>query len=498
MSKIHVVRWMVAGLLAACGAQTIGADPGDVFYVNRNNISGVEDGLTWGTAFTTVQAGIEFARLQFGGEVWVAQGVYGEERENAGAVRLRPGVDLYGGFTGKEVLRSQRAPLANPTILDGSASAGGAPAVTVVIGANDVVIDGFTIRGGRGQDGGGMTNIAVSPTIVDCVFRDNASERFGGAMLNVDGAAPRIIDCVFTNNRADESGGAVANTDAQPEFVDCLFSLNSAGIAGGAIFNTPGADIVVRGTMFEYNTAETGGGAVFNEGAQPSFEACTFLGNTAEEFGGAIFNNFNEDNSVASDTLAVNCVFARNYAEGGGGAITSLSSVMTAVNCTFADNESLDGGSAFFNNGAQTDVLNSVLWYNTEPVFTNVLSSSTLVRWSNVGGGDAGPNNIALDPMFVDRPNNDYSVLPESPNIDAGTLNGAPKVDILGTSRPLGNGVDMGAYETAGPGSEPVFPGCFEDGGETKQADGGMVLVMLAMAGAMVAARRNRMHSRAG
>jgi predicted outer membrane repeat protein len=481
---------MIVGLMLVCGGQSVQADPGDVFYVNRNNISGVEDGLTWATAFTTIQAGVDFARNQFGGDVWVAQGVYNETRANSGALVLRPGVNLYGGFEGREVIRGQRDPLGNPTIIDGSVSANGSPAVTVVIGAANTVIDGFTIRGGRGQDGGGMTNIGVSPTVVNCVFRDNRSERFGGAMLNVDQASPRIVDCVFTNNQAEESGGAVANTDAQPEFIDCLFSLNTAGIAGGAIFNTPGSDIVVRGTMFEFNVAETGGGAVFNEGAKPYFEACTFLSNEAGGFGGALFNNLNEDDVIAADTLAVNCVFAKNYAEEGGAAITTLASIMTAVNCTFADNESPNGGSAFFNNGADTDVLNSVLWYNTEPVFTNVLGSNTLVRWSNVGGGDSGPNNIALEPMFTDRMNNDYSILPESPNIDAGTANGAPNVDIRGIARPQGDGIDIGAYEEFGPGSEPGMPGCFETDGESQNADGGTLLIMLAMAGVLVGRRR--------
>lgn len=490
MSKIHVVKAVLAILFVATSVQTANADPGDVFYVNRNNISGNEDGLTWRTAFSTVQAGIEMARSRFGGEVWVAQGVYNERRENAGAVRLRPGVALYGGFSGNEVLRSQRDTLARPSILDGSVSANGTPAVTVVVGSSEAILDGFTIRGGRGQDGGGMTNIGVSPTIVDCVFRDNTSVRFGGAMLNVDEAFPRIIDCVFTNNSAQQSGGAIANTGAQPEFTNCLFSLNTAGIAGGAIFNTPGSDIVVRGTMFEFNDAATGGGAVFNEGAKPSFEACTFFSNTAGGFGGALFNNFNEDDGITADTLAINCVFARNYADQGGGAISTLASVMTAVNCTFADNESPGGASVFFNNGADTNVLNSILWYNTDPVFTNVLGSNTLVRWSNIGGGDSGPNNIALEPMFTDRPNNDYSLLPQSPNIDAGTKNGAPKTDINGIPRPQGPGIDLGAYETPGPGSTQPPGGCFQQSGEPTQANPGTGLVFLGLALALIVRRK--------
>lgn len=41
----------------------------------------------------------------------------------------------------------------------------------------------------------------------------------------------------------------------------------------------------------------------------------------------------------------------------------------------------------------------------------------------------------------------DYRLEQNSPAIDAGTLEGAPKTDIEGTTRPCGDGVDIGAYE---------------------------------------------------
>ena len=57
---------------------------------------------------------------------------------------------------------------------------------------------------------------------------------------------------------------------------------------------------------------------------------------------------------------------------------------------------------------------------------------------------------VETSPGFVDfRPDGsgDYRLLPTSPMIDAGTGEGAVGIDLVGTTRPRGGGVDVGAYE---------------------------------------------------
>lgn len=57
---------------------------------------------------------------------------------------------------------------------------------------------------------------------------------------------------------------------------------------------------------------------------------------------------------------------------------------------------------------------------------------------------------ITADPGFVKfAPDGtgDYRLLPTSPNVDAGTDQGAPRIDFAGTARPQGGGVDVGVYE---------------------------------------------------
>ena len=76
-----------------------------------------------------------------GDEVWVSQGGYQEN------ITIPAGVGLYGGFAGAEASRNARAVGAHPSILDGGSGIG----YIVVSQGMNVVLDGFTVRNGRGS-----------------------------------------------------------------------------------------------------------------------------------------------------------------------------------------------------------------------------------------------------------------------------------------------------------------------------------------------------------
>lgn len=207
------------------------ASVADVWYVDKANGSGVENGTSWASAFTTIQPAIDAAFADGGGEVWIAQGTYGELRASLffdplidiGALALKEGVSIFGGFEGIETSREERDWLQNATIIDGSMSRGGESAFTVILGANSSVLDGFTIMGGRGTGrlnfGGGLFTPNTSMTIRNCKFVGNEAHS-GGAIGNEAGTLI-IDDCEFFNNKALRfTGGAVAG-DGNITFSGC-------------------------------------------------------------------------------------------------------------------------------------------------------------------------------------------------------------------------------------------------------------------------------------
>lgn len=58
-----------------------------------------------------------------------------------------------------------------------------------------------------------------------------------------------------------------------------------------------------------------------------------------------------------------------------------------------------------------------------------------------------GENFVEADPLFVNNTINDYRINQNSPAIDKGSSNLAPRFDLLGNPRPMGKSYDIGAYE---------------------------------------------------
>ncbi len=382
-----------------------------MWFVDKDNISGTEDGTSWATAFTTIQPGIDAASVAGGGEVWVAEGIYDEPRTSpnadpsgvdTGSVVMKSGVSIYGGFVGTETARSERDWEIHVTTIDGSTSRGGSPAYHVLATSGNARLDGFTITGGNANgpswsgQGGGMFNSSSSLTLANCTFLNNASNFTGGALFNRSDASPTITNCSFIDNFAGTSGGAIANdTRNNPTLTNCSFIGNSAGIEGGAIKNNNNSSPTLTNCSFFNNS-------VINSG-RPDFA-----------FGGAIANE-----TFCSPTLT-NCSFFGNFTSGDGGALRSSgNSFPTLINC--------------------------ILWGDSPQEISG--NSVPTVSFSLIQGGHAGTGNLDMDPLFIDPENGDLRIFLESPAVDSGTSDGAPNDDIRGVLRPQGAGWDMGAYE---------------------------------------------------
>jgi len=368
-----------------------------VWYVDRDNAAGPWDGTTWQKAFRTIQEGIDVAFVAGGGEVWVAEGMYGEARTApnsdesgvlTGALVMKQGVDLYGGFAGTETSRDQRNWETHLTTIDGSTARAGSVAYHVVCGANNATLDGFTITGGNANGpffplnyGGGMYNSTVSPTVSNCTFTGNSASDTGGGMYNYfHPGSPTITNCTFTGNSAGVNGGGMASGGDALAVSDCTFSGNTAsngggmwngdGLAivtnctfsgnsaysstsdlcsGGAMFNQQ-TSAIVTGCLFADNSAEYMGGAINYIYSLPTVTDCTFTGNSAGRYGGGICSTSNAGNPSTWGTVS-NCTFSGNSAGwNGGGMFTQhwdpvpAVTLLTVTDCTFVSNSAAGGG----------------------------------------------------------------------------------------------------------------------------------------------------------
>ncbi len=268
------------------------------------------DGSTWATAFTSIQSALDAS--QPGDEVWVAAGSYLE------TVQLTPGVGLYGGFTGSEIVREQRDWTLNVTTLDGERLR---RLVEVPEGAGrDTVLDGFTLANGSKLQSPGCAIHCVnaSPTLRNNRISNNGIPTsgaggggFGGIIgyrwpgaLNslaeedgpeytdpVVGAAAwlensnaLIEDNILFRNNADEAGG-IAAIGGSPEFRRNTFRENH-----GALVLRGGNALVEGNTFLANSRASAFGGAILSDGGAPTITANVFEGNETRNsaLGGAV------------------------------------------------------------------------------------------------------------------------------------------------------------------------------------------------------------------
>ena len=426
-------------------------------YVDAN-VSTPGTGVSWAEAFADIQDGIDACRcaalaLNASCQVWVAAGTYTTDQGNRrDTVRLRPLVELFGGFSGNETSREERDWEVNVTRLDG-----GGTAYHVVTGADDATIDGFTISGGiaDGTGGGGdlhgagMYNVSVSPRVANCTFRENATywddwgcwlscelagfgggmynenasptvvnstfaankaQVGGGGMANVAGSAPTVTACTFDDNRSfggslftlhySGYGGGMYNDGSSPSVTECTFSNNST-IFGGGMYNTASSPVVSR-CSFEGNTAYGfngdaaqwygSGGGMYNIGGAPVVENSLFTGNLSDNSGGGMSN-------VSSSPLVRNCVFTENasfsmnyYSGRGGGMFNDSAAEPLVTGCRFSGNTAGWGGGMYNFREAMPTIANCIFEGNLANGYCNSISS---------GCGGGGMYNHGASPKMV-------------------------------------------------------------------------------------------------
>jgi parallel beta-helix repeat protein len=478
-------------------------------HVDSSSPGPLHDGLSWATAFLTIQAGIA-AAASSEAEVWVADGVYPE------TVTMASSVEVYGGFEGhgglEETDRAERDIVAHVTQIDARTADAGSPADhTVVFGAiTGARLDGFTITGGVADgpppdaDGGGVIFVGTdaSNTLVSCLIVDNSATEYGGGMF-LDASAPRITGCVITGNVANRGGGVAAINASSPEIDHCQFRGNHALSFGGGVGMAYDSSPSVSNTVISGNTSTLSGAGIYAVvSSNPDFTNCIVRGNFPGTEGGGAWINFDSDpvftnlifvgnpsqsiheNDTACDPLVSFCLFDDNpdgdYWNENTELLTGAASMETLAEVTdildnplslpifrpsvtgswtetpvhdpLANRTVLVDASAEFASG---DLVGRWVVTNTAAGLESLIVANTAVSLEVVGDVTSIPASAAQGTSFEIM---DHRLAAGSPAIDSATAVGAPADDLLGTPRPQALGFDIGALEaqariTAAPAS---------------------------------------------
>ena len=129
---------------------------GNVIYVD-SSATGANDGTVWGDAFTDLQDALFAARFYPQvNEVWVAAGTYRPDpaSDRTRSFTLYDSIQVFGGFSGTEAQRNQRAPQTNITRLSGEIGTSGSGdnshhIVIAEAACTNCILDGFEIVKGN-------------------------------------------------------------------------------------------------------------------------------------------------------------------------------------------------------------------------------------------------------------------------------------------------------------------------------------------------------------
>lgn len=358
----------------------------------------------------------------------------------------------------------------------------------------------------RGAGGGACNGGAY---FINCYYTNNFSSGSAGAILASSSSI--ISNCYFVNNRSVSYGGAtylgsvydstyITNTGryggaTYKGSVDRCYFYGNVGTtyAGGTHYTDS------RNSIYIGNYSPSGGGA-----DKGSFYNCYFRDNYSTSGGGIVVsapayltNNIFINNrglhgaavNTGSGANIVNCIFIRNKSSqsGGimGGKYTETTWKGTFINCLMAENSSdsyspmygrlVTGDSVFINCTIISNQCNASgkRWAPASGVFTNTLfhgnanfdiEKGELVNclFGTVNMANVTTNNACIvlaNPLFNPKKNPKHPFYPHksSPAIDAGII--VPEllytniVELGGTKRIKGKTVDIGAYETLGPGT---------------------------------------------
>jgi hypothetical protein len=320
---------------------------------------------------------------------------------------------------------------------------GGGIAVVSALASKQLYLDGNVIDSNLLECptninglGGGIALSNLVATVVNNEILNNRIEILVppasaiGAGMNFEYPAG---GSVVTGNRFEGNEGTRSGTSV------------TTGSAGGALnidSDQGSTQLEISNNRFISNKADRGG-AIQSYGMKLNLYNNLFINNEASSIGGAIFLIWDTQVDSTHQVLLANNTFRKNFAEFGG-AVGSYGSSPLVLNSIFDGDSSWSGSNEFYVHSGE----GNIELYNSD---LDTISHGNAM-WGYV---IRGSGLIYADPAFTDFTT--LQIEHWSPCVDAGAamvtcthgqVFNAPPFDMNGVPRPVGDGYDMGAYDT--------------------------------------------------
>ena len=300
-----------------------------------------------------------------------------------------------------------------------------------------------------------------------------------GTVLMVDSEGGAAFECnsvTFQNGSAERGGGLrIVSVAGNVTLSNNMVSGNRASEFGGGTYITSNGIITLTNNTINNNESDyyAAGASIHGNGTGEGalvFTANTINGNTADGAVGGL-------STGCGSVSLINNLFYNNNAPWYHGAILiDGSNSARVINNTITDNISEGRGAGLTiqlnDDSDRADIYNNIIYNNSgyneandlyilNDQDENGVASPVSLLNNDFDQSSTGtymeipftidPSNLNnQNPLFFGLATGDYHLAKGSPCIDTGTSTSAPVTDIAGTSRPQGQGYDMGAYEYVG------------------------------------------------
>jgi hypothetical protein len=275
----------------------------------------------------------------------------------------------------------------------------------------------------------------VNSTIIDCDGKGR-----GFAFYNGEDANSRVAGLTITNGYAVLGGAIYSYINTSPSITNCVIRNNSAAYGGGIACTNGNSYPAITNCQIIANSAMVGGGGVYCNGASPKIASCVISGNTASD-GSAIYSHFPGNPTI------VNCTISGNVASNSAGAVYCYNSSNLSISHSILWDDTPPYASEIMvgNQGDPTSI--QISYCDIQGGEQNVkLADGCTVNWGP-GNIDLDPFFVNPDSndyhLLLDSPCIDAG--------DPEFVAGPDETDIDGNPRILGEKIDIGADEFVPP-----------------------------------------------